>query len=84
MQVKSGPFRGKKTVKKEEKFLLCTDENDRDVYLPVEKRGVFYVLTMEGQGMPKIPILRMPDIIARSRFPCIVKLIYTHPMLICM
>lgn len=76
VQVKSGPFRGKKTVKKEEKFLLCTDENDRDVYLPVEKRGVFYVLTMEGQGMPKIPILRMPDIIARSRFPCIVKLIY--------
>ncbi|PVD23364.1 hypothetical protein C0Q70_16632 [Pomacea canaliculata] len=76
VKVKSGPFRGKKTVKKEEKFLLCTDENDRDVYLPVEKRGVFYVLTMEGQGMPKIPILRMPDIIARSRFPCIVKLIY--------
>ncbi|KAK7484047.1 hypothetical protein BaRGS_00024659, partial [Batillaria attramentaria] len=76
VKVKSGPFRGKKTVKKEEKFLMCTDEQDREVYLPVEKSGMFYVLTIEGQVTPKIPILRMPDICARFRFPCVVKLLY--------
>ena len=77
MQVKKQKlFGGKKLVKKEEKFLLCTDEKDREVYLPVESRGTFYMLTTEGHGTPKIPIMRMPDICTRFRFPCVVKLLF--------
>ena len=69
-------FGGKETIKKEEKFLLCTDDNDRELYLPVESRGTFYMLTTEGHGSPKIPILRMPDICTHFRFPCVVRLLF--------
>ncbi|KAK7100611.1 uncharacterized protein [Littorina saxatilis] len=69
-------FGGKKMVKKEEKFLMCTDDKDREVYLPVESRGTFYMLTTDGNGTPKLPIMQMPDICTRFRFPCVVKLLF--------
>lgn len=76
IRVKKKLFGGKTTMKKEEKFLLCTDDKDREVYLPVENRGTFYVLTTEGGGLPRMPIMRMPDICTHFRFPCVVKLLF--------
>ncbi|XP_076441200.1 uncharacterized protein LOC143280443 [Babylonia areolata] len=73
---KSSLFGGTRTVRKEEKFLLCTDHNDRDLYLRVESRGTFYMVTTEGSGTPKIPILRLKDICTHYRFPCVVKLLF--------
>ena len=75
-QVKTKLFGGKKVIKKEEKFLLCTDDKDREVYLPVENRGTFYVLPTEGGGTPKIPIMTLPDIVTHFKFPCVVKLLF--------
>ncbi|KAL8622470.1 hypothetical protein ACOMHN_034135 [Nucella lapillus] len=76
VKVKKPLFGGKKTVTREEKYLLCTDDTDRDVYLPVESRGTFYLLTTEGNGSPRIPIMRMKNICTHFRFPRVIKLVY--------
>ena len=60
----------------EEIFLLCFDDKECEVYIPVDVRGTFYALSSEINTECKNVLLSMSDICTHFRFPCVVKLIY--------
>ncbi|XP_071117578.1 uncharacterized protein [Haliotis cracherodii] len=63
-----------KSVTLEERFLLCTDLTDREVMLPINATGVFYILKHKTTQKPTI--MQVKDIIAKAQLPCKVKLVF--------
>lgn len=70
---KSGLFRRGKI--KQDYYLFCTDEYDREILLPYTQKGLFYTLTTESGRMP-YPVLQMKDILDKKYLPATVKLLY--------
>lgn len=70
---KSGIFRRSKV--KQDYYLLCTDECEREILLPFTQKGVFYALTTDSGRMP-CPVLQMKDILDKKYIPATVKLLY--------
>ena len=70
---KSGLFRRGKI--KQDYYLFCSDEYDREILLPFTQKGLFYALTTESGRMP-YPVLQMKDILDKKYLPATVKLLY--------
>ncbi|XP_071148618.1 uro-adherence factor A-like [Mytilus edulis] len=70
---KSGIFRRSKL--KQEYYLLCTDECEREILLPFNQKGVFYTLTTQSVRMP-CPVLHMKDILDKKYLPATTKLLF--------
>ncbi|XP_061168083.1 uncharacterized protein LOC133177019 [Saccostrea echinata] len=70
---KSKIFRKTKVVA--EKYLLCTDDADREILLPFDQKGLFYTLTTTT-GDANRPVMQMSEIVDKKCFPCIVRLVY--------
>ncbi|XP_062574982.1 uncharacterized protein LOC134236851 [Saccostrea cucullata] len=70
---KSKIFRKTKVVA--EKYLLCTDDADREILLPFDQKGLFYTLTTTS-GDANRPVMQMSEIVDKKCFPCIVRLVY--------
>ncbi|XP_071119802.1 uncharacterized protein [Haliotis cracherodii] len=66
-----------RTITREETFLLCTDNADRQVLLPIDATGVFYVLKHKTEKL-EFPVLQIKDIVADIRLPCVARLLYGH------
>ncbi|XP_041359420.1 uncharacterized protein LOC121375826 [Gigantopelta aegis] len=64
-----------KTKEKDERFVMCTDDQDREFLLPMEQQGVFYMISGPSSRVT-MQILHMSDIIKKIPFPCLVKLVY--------
>lgn len=71
---KSGFLRLKSKMK-QEYYLLCTDDCDREILLPFNEKGVFYTLTTQSDKM-KCPVMQMKDIIDKKILPATVKLLF--------
>ncbi|ESO99589.1 hypothetical protein LOTGIDRAFT_173733 [Lottia gigantea] len=61
-----------KILSREEQFLLCIDEGDREVLLPFEAKGQFHILTSSKDNV-KVPVVQLHKI---KQFPCVLKLVY--------
>lgn len=70
---KSKLFRKTKVVT--EKYLLCTDDADREILLPFDQKGLFYTLSTNS-GDANRPVMQMSDVVNKKCFPCIVRLVY--------
>ena len=70
---KSKLFRKTKVVT--EKYLLCTDDADREILLPFDQKGLFYTLTT-NYGDANHPVMQMSEVVNKRCFPCIVRLVY--------
>ncbi|CAC5407609.1 unnamed protein product [Mytilus coruscus] len=70
---KSGLFRRSKL--KQEYYLLCTDECEREILLPFNQKGLFYTLTTQSGRMP-CPVLHMKDILDKKYLPATTKLLF--------
>lgn len=70
---KSKLFRKTKVVT--EKYMLCTDDADREILIPFDQKGLFYTLTTTSGGANR-PVLQMSEIVNKKCFPCIVRLVY--------
>ncbi|XP_046547599.1 uncharacterized protein LOC124257546 [Haliotis rubra] len=63
-----------KSVTLEKKFVLCLDQADREVMLPLDAAGVFYIVKYKNTH--KQSIMQIKDIIDTQPLPCKVKLVY--------
>ena len=56
----------------EENFLMCTDEMDRELMLPISQKGTFYQVGISSKPL----ILQIHDMLQETKCPCVVKLVY--------
>lgn len=56
----------------EENFLMCTDEMDRELMLPISQKGTFYQVGTSSKPL----ILQLHDMLQEIKCPCVVKLVY--------
>ncbi|XP_067679434.1 uncharacterized protein [Haliotis asinina] len=63
-----------KSVTREKKYLLCSDQADREVMLPLDTAGVFYIVKYKNTQKQKI--MQIKDVIDSHSLPCKVKLVY--------
>ena len=65
----------RKTKLVTEKYLMCTDDSDREILLPFDQKGLFYTLTTNSGNVLR-PVMQMSQIVAKKYPPCIVRLVY--------
>ncbi|KAK3089933.1 hypothetical protein FSP39_007731 [Pinctada imbricata] len=65
----------RKTKVVTEKYLMCTDDSDREILLPFDQKGLFYTLTSNSGNVLR-PVMQMSQIVAKKYPPCIARLVY--------